>query len=185
MTTSISSPTPYCTPNQSLAYVDARQWGDVLLDNNTRERQASLPNDAYFNEQLLAAAGDIEAACLAGERYTILDLQGLTGASAAYLRKLNAWLCYGNLFMRRRPASAELPVMATWAFNVLDQLRSGARIFSLQAPAAAGLQTHGCTTGPSVQARRYFGGSHFPGCCGTSANPGNGFPSGGGCCGGG
>lgn len=138
MSTNISNTTSFCTPTQALDYHDARQWGDVALDTNTRESQANLLTDPRFQNLLNDAAGMIEMACLRGNRYLPADLStNLTGVSKQMLVGLNAELAFWKGVTRRHPDKPLSPT-SILALQTLDQLASGEKIFSFQETADAG-----------------------------------------------
>ncbi len=96
-----------------------------------------LLTDGNVAEALLCAAGLIESTCLTGNRYKVADLQALTGASKALLRRLNAGLAEQELTWRRNP-TAELLPKAVVAYEWLERARLGEAIFGLQEVADAG-----------------------------------------------
>jgi hypothetical protein len=167
MPTPVSSSTPYCTPTILLQYYDARQIGDLLLDTTPGQRassQAISAGDPRVENALAWASGEIEAACLVAGKYAVADLQALTGMSLANLQGLCATLAFWKLVCRRYP-KAEMPDDVKWAFEKLERLRSGERIFGLQDQIDAGTEVIEQETLPDIfernltttQASRFFG----------------------------
>lgn len=161
-----------------------RQLGDVVNDDGTRETStATFDANPRVNAALLDASGMVEMYCIKGNRYTVQDLQALVGAGRNILIRLVVELAWWNLSGRRFQRK-EIPPETAWAFSVLDDLASGAKIFPLQDQADAGNPSHGfmthqdyLTLNPAiVQARRYFGRrawENVPGGSGTGQGCGS------------
>lgn len=137
MSTPISSSTSYCTPAIFLEYYDARQVGDLVGDAGTRVSSASLLTDTNVQNALNWASGEIEAACLVADKYSVADLQALTGMSLARLQGLCADLAIWKLMQRRLP-QVQITEGYRAAQETLERLRLGERIFGLQEQADAG-----------------------------------------------
>jgi hypothetical protein len=112
-----------------------------LLDNGT---DAGLRVQAALD----SAAGMIEASTLRGGRYSVDDLAGLTGNSAAFLKLIECEIAMAILFARKPlyqvddyKAALELQDM------YLSQLRKGETIFNIEANAEAGTPSY---SSPSV-----------------------------------
>jgi hypothetical protein len=177
VSTPVSSLTPYCTASILLTYYDARQVGDLLYDTTPGQRatEATIlqpvttqtpPNSpaATIANAINWASGEIESACLVAGKYSVQDLQSLTGMALASLQGLCADLAFWKLVCRRYPKQ-EMPDAIKWAFEKLERLRSGERIFGLEDQIEAGtpyvqpdtfadIQTRDLTT---FQASRFFG----------------------------
>jgi hypothetical protein len=92
---------------------------------------------------LLAASGELESACLVGNRYQPADLAALaalTTSAAGRVQKVVADLAFWTLQQRRQPASADPKNCpgALQALEELDRLRNGERIFGFAEAGAAG-----------------------------------------------
>lgn len=88
---------------------------------------------------VLAASGELESYALSGARYTPADLQGLTGATQAFLESVVAGMAVWKLAQRRHPGSAkpkDIPGVQM-ALESLEALRKGERIFGLEEVQAA------------------------------------------------
>ena len=165
MTTPASSSIPYASAADMRIRVDTRQLYDLLNDDGTRVASAAaFDSDPKVQAALLDASGMIEMYTIRGNKYSISDLQALTGAGRNLIIKLCVELAYWNL-AGRRFHKKDIPPEVAWAFSVLDDLASGAKIFPLVDQADAGNPTNGFMThadyirlNPAiVQARRYFG----------------------------
>ena len=119
----------YCTNTQALDYVDARTWGDYLQDVGSRLDQGQVIASTKLTALLEAAAGEIEAACFRGGRYSADDLTGLTGNSLGLLKQLNAHLAFRNL-VARRPNDAKDFKFIDQSIQLLSQIALGERIFN-------------------------------------------------------
>lgn len=162
--TPLSSLTAYATPAQFLTYYDVRQLGDLVADAGARVTAVTLLTDANLQAALNAASGEIEAACLVGDRYTPSDLNILTGMSLASLQKLCCDLAFWNLLVRRYP-TAQPTESYKAAMEKLERARLGERIWGLQENADAGLPKDQFVTQQTIDqlglsttiARRMFG----------------------------
>lgn len=132
-----SSATAYAAYSDLALTHDARQLGDLVLDNDTRAPASVLSANPVILAMLGQASGMVEMACFRGGRYSADDLQGLTGVSQQLLIKLVCELAFWNLTIRRHP-DKPMSAMAIWAFQTLESLGSGASIFSFVETEAAG-----------------------------------------------
>lgn len=165
MSTVNSSSSPYCTPAAFLRYADARTAGDLVGDVGQRVDPVSLLTDAVLAAALLRASGDVEAACLAGERYRPADLTALSGtAGGEYLAGLVADLALGYLY-RRRPDKGQAPGCVGDALAKLAQVKQGEAVFGIVEVEQAGRASHEVEDAQDVEDRaltatamsRYFG----------------------------
>ena len=184
MTTPISSSTAYASPADMRLRIDTRQLYDVTEDDGTRCASAALFDaSTKVAAALLDASGMVEMYAIRGNKYTAQDLQSLVGAGRSILVKLVVELAWWNL-SGRRFQKKEIPPETAWAFSVLDDLASGAKVFPLQEQADAGnphngflTQAEWATANPAIrQARAYFGVR------GWERVPGNSSGGGSGCC---
>jgi hypothetical protein len=143
MSTPLSSATSYCTPAQALMYHDARQWGDWLKDDDTRESATNILSDATMQEALNNASGIVESACTVAQRYSPSDLNlilSANGMSAALIRGLVAEIAF-FIVMRRRRADAEAPPSVVDALALLERIRLGEAVFGILEVMQAGNPT--------------------------------------------
>lgn len=132
MSTQISSLTPYCTVSDFLNRFDTN---DVGLWVSEIQGQKVGAKDLLTNPKLLAAlngaSGELESACVVGERYQITDLQGLVGNSLDLARDIVSWLTFKRLVDIHPYRDAREHRMVFWAEKMLEDLRNGKRIFSI------------------------------------------------------
>ena len=83
--------TSYANGTDFLARYDARLIGDLVRDDGTQENPATLPTNTNLLTALSDAYGDIVAAAVVGDRYTVaqLDPANLSPAALSYLIRLN------------------------------------------------------------------------------------------------
>lgn len=136
--TVLSSATAYCSVAEFLKRSDLRTVGQLASDTNVAVAEADLPYNVNVLAALDDASGMLESACLAGERYTPVDLLGLTGVTAAFLRMLVSTLAMGRLVMRRPDKKYPMPPDYEEALAWLDRLRLGERVFSILETQKAG-----------------------------------------------
>lgn len=94
----------YALPEDFLKRYDARIFGDIVRDDGEQATAAELLSDANLQAALDDASGDIEGACLVGERYTPTQLAALTGNSQSLLIRICCDIAVAFL-LRRRPSS--------------------------------------------------------------------------------
>jgi len=168
------------TPNSSAAspmtgadFLKRKDWrtvADYCADDDVRSATAAaLLADATKMANLQAAlddaAGMVEGAALAGNRYTPADLAALTGVGRAFLLRLIADLAMGLLVERRPDKKLPVPPSFERAQAELEDLRFGKLIFGLQEAADAGQMDLDAETEvqatdrnlTSTQCQRFFG----------------------------
>jgi len=131
---------PYATPDDMIARFDVRTLGDHAADGDTRVSAADLVTNAKMIAMLADASGQVNAACLQGERYSVEDLGGLTGDSAAFLVRLTCDIAFGHLW-RRRPYTDDNEARAEairQADDHLTRLRDGEWVFDVAENKEAG-----------------------------------------------
>jgi hypothetical protein len=109
--------------------------------------EAELDDHPTLLALLDRAAGEINAALRVGKRYTVDQLESLTGDSREYLAGLNCDLAWGYL-LRRGPVPAAAEAWLKRPLEQLELLRTGANVFDLEEIADAGLPDGSL---PSVQ----------------------------------
>lgn len=143
----------YATAADLVKRKDARLLGQLCSDDGTTVPADQLEDDANLLAALDDASGEIEAALLQGQRYTVADLEGLSGNSAAYLARLCCDIAFGYLF-DRRPNFVDDPRYEQAMENrrkALDRLRLGEHIFNIDSAKEAGVPYVG---GPTRVERR-------------------------------
>jgi hypothetical protein len=179
-----SSTTLYCnisTPLPSfLNWFDVRTVGDLVSDTGTRFTPTQVAADANgtLTQLLMEAGGILEAKATVSTRYAIADLQlvangmvvppapaGPVTATQTMLAGIVAGVAMWNLVERRPALNVKMPLKATWAMAMLEELESGVSIFGLLEPAQAGVTSHEVESARTVYnrrglatlMRRYFG----------------------------
>jgi len=132
---------PYLTNAQFLMSYDARSTGDLVNDAGIRATPNQLLNDPVLNEMISQASGGINQAALIGGRYTVAQLQALTGDDAAILRRYTAKLAFVYLCNRRGIYPKEFTRAEEESNKFLDQLRLGTLIFNVAGDVADGNAT--------------------------------------------
>lgn len=131
---------PYATPDDMIARFDVRTLGDLSADDGTRVSSANLAINAKLVASLSDASGQLEAACLQGERYSIEDLGGLKGDSESFLVRIVCDLALGYLWRRKLYVdenAARLEAVQR-ADEHLTRLRSGEWVFDVTENKEAG-----------------------------------------------
>jgi phage gp36-like protein len=138
----------HATPANFLARYDARVVGDLVDDTGNQREASELQTNPVLQAMLDDASGTINAALLVGGRYTVADLQGLTGDAKNFLIRICCDIAKAYLLRRRptRDAEADKAEMEL-AERHLEQLRSGDAVFGLIADVDAGKPL---VTGPST-----------------------------------
>ena len=127
----------YATPSDFLSRYDARTTGDLVGDIDQRLSPTQLLTNANLITALSNASGQMNSAALFSERYTVQQLQALTGDDLAFLVGLTCDLAFGRLNVRRGNDPKKLPTYQE-ALELLDMLRKGSEIFNV--PGIQGVQ---------------------------------------------
>ena len=129
----------YATTDDFALAFDEQTLRELASDTGTAVD--SLSGSPAVAAALDAGAGRIEAACFVGAMYSADDLAGLTGNSAALLKRMNCEIALLYL-MSRRPekyGSDYFKAIDERIENYLQDIREGARLFATDAAKAAGL----------------------------------------------
>jgi hypothetical protein len=132
----------YCTAANFLQFYDARSTGNLVSDTSVPVSPTALLTNTTLQACLDAAAGMINAAILVAQKYTVAELQALTGVDAQYLNRLNADLAFGILNSRRGNDANAFPNYKS-ALGILDELRSGNRVFNFSGAVSSALPALG------------------------------------------
>lgn len=120
----------YAIPSDLLARYDVNTVGDLVNDNNQRQTPTQLATNVNLLTALSNAAGVINSAALFSERYTVAQLQALTGDDLAFLVGINCDIAMGRLALRRSNDPAKFPAYVE-AMELLEHLRTGHNIFNV------------------------------------------------------
>lgn len=139
---------PYLTAAGLLRLADWRMIAELCYDGDGARptkralRDPATAAGAILAEFLLAASGDLESSALAGGRYAVEDVQALTASTAGgmWVRRLVTSLTLWHLMQRREPAAGapDTTPGAAAALAILEQLRTGERVFAFEQARAAG-----------------------------------------------
>lgn len=162
--TPLTSSVAYASAADLLNAHDAEKIGDYARDDGTRLTPGAILTSTVVAAALLRSSGEVESACVAGERYTPSDLAALTGASQAHLKGIVCDLAFYHLAKRRKPDAKTVPGYME-AQEALKSLRLGETIFGFQETADAGTMSPvdlsqdstGLLTRPTDIMRRRFG----------------------------
>lgn len=135
--TPVSSEMAYADARDLLDFYDAGQIGNLGSDSRDTMTVSEILVSPIIESCLLRASGEVELACVAGGRYSPLDLQSLYGASQGALKGLVCDLAFYHLTKRRRPEPEKLAAYKE-AQELLKALRDGDKIFGFQEAITAG-----------------------------------------------
>lgn len=148
-----TSASGYATTDDLLARYDRRTVAKLASDDGQPLADTALPTAGPVVAALLGGSGEVEAACLKGQRYRPTDLAALTGSTKEYLLQLVCDLAFERL-RRRRPNPGVEPAPAfKEAREALEQLATGARLFGTIQHEEAGLPASEVETAVQVEAR--------------------------------
>ena len=147
---------PYLTAAQFLSRYDKRTSLEWASDDDDPLTEAEFIASTMINDLLLEASGEVESACLMGERYSVVDLQALTGATGQLLKGIVGGLFLGKLWGRRPRTPAEaFPTATQQSQGYMEQLYMGRRIFGLTTVMEAGRIEHEVMTPRDIEERNF------------------------------
>jgi phage gp36-like protein len=123
----------YADPADMKKRYDHRRLGQLVKDDGTQATEAALDADDNLLECIDDACGMVNSYALRGGRYTVEDLEALTGVDLKFLKRLVCDLTYGLLVQRRGYTGSELDSLAPGyktALAWLDKLAEGSLIFN-------------------------------------------------------
>lgn len=138
----------YATSADLLLRKDQREVSDLVSDNGDPIAESALSSDTKLTAALSGASGEVNAALLAGGRYTVAQLEALTGDSLSYLKDIVCELTMYRLHRRRPDIDGKaLEYYGQLRETLLGMLRSGQDVFAIDAHIAASLpEVDGPTT---------------------------------------
>lgn len=129
----------YATPADMMLRFDRGDIGQLCSDDKNIVSPQDLPNNPVCLTALQDAAGEIEAALLVSNRYSVADLQALTGNSLSVLVSMNCLVAMRRLTDRRFGWNPEKSKAIREASDTqLEKLRKGENTFNIQAAMDAG-----------------------------------------------
>ena len=139
----------YVTVAELLKRFDWRDIGGLVSDNDSQVLNAELATDANLLACIGDASGDIDAALLAGGRYTTTDLEGLSGNALSKLYRMCSEITMFYLLDRRPLFNTEkLESYERMRERHLKRLQTGENVFNLEEHVTAGVAL---VDGPSTQ----------------------------------
>ena len=157
--TPLTGSSAYATNADFLERYDARTVGDLLSDQGKRLQPSSISGSTRLTALLQQVSGEIEVAAVAGKRYQPEDLTALTGNAQQFLVGMVCDLALWRL-LNRRPMIQQMPLQCQQAFQLLELLRGGERIFPTDEAADAGVNIERVSETDCLlteKAKRYFG----------------------------
>lgn len=164
----------YALPSDCYSRKDTRILADLVLDNDARAgdinnvplMQAALDISQPLLDILEDASGVINSFTLQGQRYSVADLQGLTGDDKAFLVWLTVSLAFGMLVLRRgNVKEQDLPPEYKQALEALQRLKEGGEVFNVQAALDAGIPASyfpALVSYPTLNLFRDYASRYFP-----------------------
>jgi len=124
--------TAYASVADLIARRDKRVIGELVNDDDDTLTDAELLASDVLQTLLDDASGQVASAMLSGKRYEPDDLDGLTGHSLSFLKKIVCTLVMADLYERRPGIHQEQSKQyMELARMYLDDLRSGKNLFNL------------------------------------------------------
>lgn len=156
----------YASGADLIARYDVDQVGDLATDERETLDRANVADHLHVITALEDASSEVDAALLAGGRYTATQLQELTGSSASYLKSIVCGLAMAALH-ERRPEAIERDLIDRITKKARDSilsLRRGENVFGIvEVVDATRLQLSGPTAleiedrnGMAERMHRYF-----------------------------
>jgi phage gp36-like protein len=130
----------YATGADLVARYDIDLLGDLATDDREELDRAAIPNHPNILAALLDASGEIDAAMMAGGRYTPAQLAGITDNTRNHLIRITCACALANLIERRpERATKELAdAFRKTANGHLNSLRNGENVFGIAAVVDSG-----------------------------------------------
>ena len=124
MATVVTTATSYASSTDLGRLYDVNKICQYATDSGVPPTPADLSTNAIVTAVLLRASGEVEMACLRGEKYTPTTLSALTVAAQAALKGLVCDLAFYHLAKRRVPNPKEVTAYED-AMEILKALNDG------------------------------------------------------------
>jgi hypothetical protein len=136
-----SSLIPYITAQDVITRVDNVLLGTLVQDGGALDSSTALLTNPVLQACMQDASGQLEAACVQGQRYQPSDLANLTGVSQSFMKRILTFLTLYHLHMRRPGAMIPPGILKAIADaeKWLDNIQEGKYVFAFQETEAAGL----------------------------------------------
>jgi phage gp36-like protein len=127
--------TAYATGSDLISRYDVDLIGDLATDDRETLDRDSVADNVKVTTALADASGEVEVAMQAGGRYTVEQLQSLTGNSANHLKQIVCGLAMAALYRRRPEASRREMIedLTRDARDAIKSLRRGENVFGIVA----------------------------------------------------
>lgn len=134
--------TAFATAADMLNRYDVSTLGDICSDDGEPVSLAKLPTNPKLLTAINTATGRIKAAALRAARYSVEDLEDLTGESRDYLADLTCRIAFWYLWQRKPYADdQQRHEIKAQADEALELIRSGDECFEVAAVIEAGHPT--------------------------------------------
>lgn len=133
----------YADGDDLIARYDVDLIGDLASDDRETQDRNDVADHPHVLTALEDASGEVDAALLAGARYTVVQLEGLTGRALSHLKSIVCGLAMAALH-ERRPESVDSQLIERITQRARDAilaLRRGDNVFGLPDHIDAG-RTH-------------------------------------------
>lgn len=130
----------YATGTDLIKRYDVDQVGDLATDEREELDRAVVPTHPNVLTALLDASGEIDAALMAGGRYTPDELAGITDNTKNHLIRITCAIAMAGL-IERRPERVSVELADAYrktARGFLEALRRGENVFGIAAVVASG-----------------------------------------------
>jgi phage gp36-like protein len=123
----------YATGLDLVARYDVDLIGDLASDDRETLARNDVPVHPHVQAALDDASGEVDAALLAGGRYTAEQLSSLTGSSKSYLKAIVCGLAMAALHDRRPEAvhSETIERLTKKSRDAIYSLRRGENVFGI------------------------------------------------------
>lgn len=129
----------YATSADLIKRFDTNVIGDLASDTGTPIASSAFSTDDNITAALADATGEINSAVMVADLYTAAELAAVTGEDLEFLKRLTCDLAMGYLMGRRPEKYGEQAVkLVEVARAHLELIRSGKRLFNIQAKKDAG-----------------------------------------------
>jgi phage gp36-like protein len=139
----------YATGQDLIDRYDVDLVGDLATDDRATQDRDLVATSTKVAVALEDASGEVEAALLAGGRYTVGQLSTLTGGALSHLKRIVCGLAMAALY-QRRPEAADGDMIDRLTKNSRDAIQAlmrGENVFGLPSVIDASVIDIG---GPSV-----------------------------------
>ena len=124
---------PYATGDDLVARYDIDVIGDLASDERETLERRDVSGHPHVLAALEDASGEVDAALLAGGRYSAEQLETLSGSAASYLKSIVCGLAMAALH-ERRPEACEADLierLTKKAKDAIQSLRRGENVFGI------------------------------------------------------